>query len=117
LSEDFMLPTFHLFSLAWLPCAALLLSSPAAMAQAVARPDPVTAAAVPPLTHESPFARYRAYADQEVAPWRETNDTAGRIGGWREYAREAAEPAGGTTGKASERQNVAPAAAGHDHKH
>ena len=108
-----MLPMFRLFSLAWLPCAALLLFSPAAMAQAVARPDSA-AAAVPPLAYESPLARYRGYVDQEVAPWRETNDTAGRIGGWRTYACEVAE-SGDATAKATSKP--APAASGTDHMH
>ena len=96
----------------------MLLSSPLTMAQSVNRTDPATAAAaVPPPAYESPFARYRVYADQDVAPWRETNDTAARIGGWRAYAREAAEPAGETPAKASEQQDLAPAAGGHDHRH
>ena len=97
------------FLSAWLPCAVMLLSSAVAMAQSVDRTDPATAAAaVPPPAYESPFARYRVYADQEVAPWRETNDTAARMGGWRAYAREAAESPGGEKGDA------APAAAGGD---
>ena len=113
-----MLPTFHLSALAWLPCAAMLLSSSAVMAQAVARPDPATAAAaVPPLTYESPLVRYRAYADQEVAPWRETNDTAGRIGGWRTYAREAAESAGEAATGATSQPVPVPAASVPDHMH
>lgn len=74
-----------------LPCAAMLLLSPVAVAQT--HSDPVAATtAVPPMIYESPFARYRTYVDQDVAPWRESNDTAGWIGGWRVYAREAQEP-------------------------
>jgi len=108
-----MLPTFHLSALAWLPCAALLLSSPAAMAQAVARPDPATAAvAVPPLAYESPLARYRTFADQEVAPWRETNDTAASIGGWRAYAREVQ-----AAGEPAAPPGIAPARPGGDNDH
>ncbi len=65
------------------------------LAQAPAnRPDPSdAAAAAPAINYQSPFARYRAFADEDVAAWRETNDTAARIGGWRAYAREASEPA------------------------
>lgn len=56
-------------------------------------PDPLDAAvSVPAVTYESSFSRYRRFAEQEVAPWKETNDTAGRIGGWRVYAREARQP-------------------------
>jgi hypothetical protein len=39
--------------------------------------------------YRSAFSGYRGFADQPVAPWRESNDTVGRIGGWRTYAREA----------------------------
>ena len=108
-----MLPMFRLSALAWLPCAALLLSSPAAVAQAVARTDPATAAAaVPPLVYESPLVRYRAFSDQEVAPWRETNDTAARIGGWRAYARETQAP-----GEPAAPPGTVPAKPGGDNDH
>lgn len=60
-------------------------------------PGPLDAEAlVPPVIYDSPFSRYRTSAEQEVAPWRQTNDTAGRIGGWRAYAREAREPESGS---------------------
>lgn len=41
------------------------------------------------LRHASAFDGYRAYADEPVRPWAETNDEVRRIGGWRAYAREA----------------------------
>lgn len=83
----------------WLLSAASLslLASPATWAQTSAsKPDPSDArASVPPVIYDSPFARYRNFAEQAVAPWKETNDNAGRIGGWRVYAREAREPEAG----------------------
>jgi len=58
------------------------------------RPDPLNAQAkVPPLLHESAFAQYRRLGDVPVGSWRDANDTVNRIGGWRVYAREAAQPA------------------------
>ena len=58
------------------------------------RPDPLNAqASVPPLLHESAFTQYRRLSDVAVGSWRDANDTASRIGGWRVYAREAAQPA------------------------
>lgn len=83
--------------------AAALSTSPMARAQAPApRPDPMDAAsAVPTLAYESSFAGYRAFAEQEVTSWRETNDTAGRIGGWRAYAREARQPEAAADGPAA----------------
>ena len=62
-------------------------------------PDPLNAGVpVPLVTYDSSFARYRAFAEQEVAPWRESNDNAGRIGGWRAYAKEARESGPGGSG-------------------
>ena len=58
------------------------------------RADPLNAqASVPPLLHESAFAQYRRLTDVQVGSWRDANDTVTRIGGWRAYAREAAQPA------------------------
>ena len=86
--------------------AALLVASvggAAAMAQQPApasanRPKPAassvatgaTAASAPasPLAYRSAFDGYKRMADQPVQPWRESNDTVGRIGGWKAYARE-----------------------------
>ena len=73
----------------------LVVVSGGAMAQPIAglgRPDPLDAGApVLPAVHDSPFALYRAFAAEEVAPWRGVNDMVGRIGGWKVYAREAYE--------------------------
>lgn len=95
--EDFMFRS--IVSVLLLPAAALsLFASPSAWAQtAYSRPDPSDAGvSVPPLVYDSPFARYRAFTEPEVASWRETNDTVGRIGGWRVYAKEAQGPGSGT---------------------
>ena len=55
--------------------------------------DPANAqAAVPPAMHRSAFAGYRRHAEPAPIGWKEANDTVARIGGWRAYAREAAEP-------------------------
>lgn len=53
------------------------------------------AAVSPPaeaLRFESAFDGYAPYAPQPVAPWRQSNDRVGEVGGWRAYAREAAQP-------------------------
>ena len=41
------------------------------------------------MPYQSAFEGYRAYADELVADWKTANDTAARIGGWREYAKQA----------------------------
>jgi hypothetical protein len=40
-------------------------------------------------TYRSALEGYKRYADEPLVPWREANDTVGRIGGWQAYAREA----------------------------
>ncbi|MEO5843876.1 MAG: hypothetical protein ABIQ33_03450 [Caldimonas sp.] len=39
--------------------------------------------------YRSAFDGFRRYADEPVGSWRNANDTVGRVGGWRIYAREA----------------------------
>ncbi len=68
-------------------------SAQAQGAPAPTRPDPLNpGAAVPAATHASALARYRSAGDVKVGSWREANDMVARIGGWRVYAREAAQP-------------------------
>lgn len=85
----------------------------AALAQAGTGPAPALAPVE--LEYRSTFEGYQPFGDQEVAPWRESNDTVGRIGGWRAYAREA-------QGKPAETDTPAPASApagagGHQEHH
>ena len=37
----------------------------------------------------SAFDGYRAYNDEELSNWKAANENVARIGGWREYARQA----------------------------
>ena len=46
------------------------------------------------LRYHSVLERYQPYKDQPVQSWRDANDTVGRIGGWRVYAKDAAAPEG-----------------------
>jgi hypothetical protein len=81
----------------WLTPAALLAVTASALAQPAppaARPDPLNAeASVPPTQHRSAFASYRPQGEPALATWKDANDTVGRIGGWRSYARDAHPPA------------------------
>ena len=76
--------------------AALCAAAFAAAAQPAAparKPDPLdSGAAVPAPVYESAFKHYRRWTDTSAVPWREANDLAERIGGWRAYAREAQQP-------------------------
>lgn len=44
------------------------------------------------LQYRSVFSQYKAFNEQEVAPWRQTNDAVEKAGGWRVYAKEARKP-------------------------
>ncbi len=83
---------------AWaLPIAFAVPLACAQPAQAIQRPAPQDArAVVPRVSYESPFAGYRSYTEEKAGSWKDANDTVGRIGGWRAYAKEAeeAKPAG-----------------------
>ena len=120
---------YQSFLTAMLLLAAVISSAPVVRAQSApaqaqstpAKPDPSdVTASVPPVRYDSSFAGYRAFADEDVAPWKETNDTAGRIGGWRVYARGAREPESGKPTAPSPATKPAPAGAakpmqgGHD---
>ena len=51
------------------------------------------------------FEGYQPYTDEKIVNWKEANDDAGRIGGWREYAKEASEsqtPDGAASGQSLE---------------
>ncbi len=87
------------FPLHWLVPLALALVMPMAFAQSSSQPATSAAknAASAPsalrypstLSYRSVFADYRAYSEQPVVSWVAANDTVGKIGGWRTYAREA----------------------------
>ncbi|AOX99052.1 hypothetical protein [Jeongeupia sp. USM3] len=43
------------------------------------------------LSFESAFATYQAYKDESTGDWREANRLVDHVGGWRVYAKEAAQ--------------------------
>jgi hypothetical protein len=101
-------------------CAALLLlSASLGQAQPQTKPNPLDAkASVPAVQYQGSLARYQRYADQPLASWRQANETVKQIGGWRTYAREAAEaqPAPNPEPPPNAPAKVVPASpAGHKH--
>ena len=42
-----------------------------------------------PAAYRSALEGYQPYSDEQTVDWKNANDTVGRIGGWREYAKEA----------------------------
>jgi len=78
----------------WLLSLAAATVAAAAVAQSPHAPAPGTGthAAPAPLPYRGPLAGYRQFSDEKVVSWQEANDTVGRIGGWRAYARESQQP-------------------------
>lgn len=54
--------------------------------------EPTPTGDTPNLQYRSVFSRYKGFNEQEVIPWRETNDAVEKAGGWRVYAKEARRP-------------------------
>lgn len=55
--------------------------------------DPADArAAVPAVIYVSPFQNYKALGETKISPWKPANDLTEKIGGWRAYLKEAAQP-------------------------
>jgi hypothetical protein len=69
---------------------AVLGTTLAAVAQAQATTPPTPGA---PPAWRSAFDGYQPFSDEKTLPWRQANDTVQGVGGWRAYAREAAQPA------------------------
>ena len=92
-----------------LPLVAVTL---AAAAAAQSPPPSTTGAAssAPASSYASPLQGYQPFNDEKVMPWKDANDTVGRIGGWREYARES-EQGGATRPATAAPGNTAPGAA------
>ena len=82
----------------WPSIALVALASTSVYAQTSASVPPAAAVSKPaaPLAFSSAFEGYQPYTDEKTANWRQANDNTARIGGWRAYAKEAAEPAPAT---------------------
>ncbi len=50
-----------------------------------------TTSPTPTINYKSPFTDYRALGEDRRISWKAANDEVAKIGGWRVYAREAAE--------------------------
>ena len=79
------LPVTWLAVLGALAAAAQAQTAPAAHA---AMPAPAAAPG-----WRSAFDGYQPFSDEKTLSWRQANDTVQSVGGWRAYAREAAQPA------------------------
>ena len=63
---------------------------------ALAQPTPTPPAApgmtaAAPVGFQSVLEGYKPYTDEKIVNWKAANDSVGQIGGWRTYAKEAAQ--------------------------
>lgn len=82
--------------LATLALLAASLGTMQASAQAPAtapaqQPGPAALAEAAPPGYRSALEGYQRYSDEKIVNWKQANDTAGQIGGWRAYAKEASQ--------------------------
>ncbi len=66
-------------------------ASPSASPSALLPASPPSSAISPrpPAPYRSAMEGYQPYTDEKIIDWKQANDSTGRIGGWREYAKEA----------------------------
>ncbi|MBP7517054.1 MAG: hypothetical protein KA768_04415 [Desulfobulbus sp.] len=69
------------------------------------------------LSYNSIFTQYHTFRDEAISSWPEANDTVGRIGGWRSYLEEAAEPEPPATGEPLPTHGPPPAGTTHPPDH
>lgn len=55
-------------------------------------PATTSSASAAATAFSSVFESYQPYTEEKIANWKQANDNTARIGGWRAYAKEAAEP-------------------------
>jgi hypothetical protein len=114
--EDFMMSVSlirgQLFALA----AVTSLSAVAQTAPTPAAPPAVpgrSAEAAAALPYQSAMEGYRPFSDEKITNWKKANETVGKIGGWRVYAKEAHE--GSSQGQGPAQGSQAPEATSNPH--
>lgn len=84
---------YSTFPRAALWASAAILAGAPALAQNNDRPPPRSPldakADVPSLRYRSPFTAYQSITNEKPRSWKEVNDNVERVGGWREYLKEA----------------------------
>lgn len=90
---------FHPMLARWLAISTGLLALTVS-AQTAAPGTPAAALATPTTAstgsgdYRSALEGYQPYSETQMVPWKAANETVGQIGGWRAYAKEAAEGQG-----------------------
>ena len=84
--------SFAVCALFALPAMAQVKPPHAALAPSIDASAAIAQAAPTALPYTSAFEGYLPFTDEKLRPWKESNTTVEKIGGWRAYAKEAAEP-------------------------
>lgn len=74
------------------PALMPLVFAATAHAQALQAQAQAQDAVAPTVQFESALRNYTPFTDEKIVPWKQSNDTVRQVGGWRVYAREAAQP-------------------------
>ena len=69
---------------------------------AQAQTAPTFTPSMPLASYPSAFKDYKPYTDDPVGNWKAANKEVARIGGWREYAKQAQQPENAPAEKAGD---------------
>jgi len=89
---------FQLLASRWLVVLPALTSLSVSAQPAMTTAVPQASAQPASLAFRSSLTGYTPFVDEKVTSWKDANDAVGRIGGWREYAKEARLPPSPGTG-------------------
>jgi hypothetical protein len=73
------------------PLAAAVFAASAQTPEASSDAQGPAQAAPPALSYRSALEGFQGFADEKAVPWKQANDTVHQRGGWKAYAKEAAE--------------------------
>jgi len=98
---------------AFTACASLSVAAQTNVAaQAAPAPAQIQTA---PQAFRSAMEGYQPFGDEKQLSWKDANDTVGKIGGWRAYAKEAAQPANTPANTPDKPTGATGAASAHPH--
>ena len=76
-------------SLVWLVSAAHAQTAVPSTLPTLPTLPPLPTSPASPASYPSAFADYKPFSDEPIGDWKAANDEVARIGGWREYAKQA----------------------------
>ena len=76
-------------SLVWLVSAAHAQTAVPSTLPTLPTPSTIPTPSTSLASYPSAFADYKPFSDEPIGNWKAANDEVARIGGWREYAKQA----------------------------